>query len=128
MRICGLVVAVEQLVRLFKAFGDTSRLKLFRILIDTELCVNELVEVSGLSQSAVSQHLAKLKAAGLVRERRRGQWSFYSADTRAVERLRENLETFLMRPLKEMAEMQTEYERLRCLDRKSCCNDGEAAP
>lgn len=128
MRIYGSVVAVEELVRLLKALCDASRLKIFRILVENEYCVNELVEVSGLSQSAVSQHLAKLKAAGLVRERRRGQWSFYSADTRTAERLAESLATFLRRPLTEMAEMRTEYDRLRRLDRKSCCNDGEVAP
>lgn len=117
---------MEGLVRLIKALGDTSRLKLFRVLAEGECCVNELVEVSGLSQPAVSQHLAKLKAAGLVRERRQGQWSFYAADTAAAEGLADALGKFLTSPLAEIPEMRPEFQRLMRLDRKTCCKIEEA--
>lgn len=51
---------------------------------DTGLCVCEFMEYFGVGQSRVSYHLGKLKEAGLVREERRGKWSFYSLDREAA--------------------------------------------
>jgi ArsR family transcriptional regulator len=51
------------------------------------ICVCEFEECFEMSQSRVSYHLGKLKEAGLVREERRGRWSFYSLDREAAERL-----------------------------------------
>lgn len=51
------------------------------------ICVCEFVEVYGLGQSKVSYHLGKLKEAGLVKEEKRGRWSFYSLDVEAAEDL-----------------------------------------
>ncbi len=51
------------------------------------ICVCEFVEVYGLGQSKVSYHLGKLREAGLVKEEKRGRWSFYSLDTGAAEDL-----------------------------------------
>lgn len=50
------------------------------------ICTCEFVEYFGASQSRVSYHLGKLKAAGLIREERRGKWSFYSLDTNVAKR------------------------------------------
>jgi ArsR family transcriptional regulator len=47
---------------------------------DAGICVCEFERYFGMGQSKVSYHLAKLKEAGLVREERRGKWSFYSLD------------------------------------------------
>jgi ArsR family transcriptional regulator, arsenate/arsenite/antimonite-responsive transcriptional repressor len=44
------------------------------------ICVCEFMDYYGMGQSKVSYHLGKLKEAGLVREERRGKWSFYSLD------------------------------------------------
>jgi ArsR family transcriptional regulator len=54
---------------------------------DAGICVCEFEAVFGMGQSKVSYHLGKLKKAGLVREERRGKWSFYSLDRRASEEL-----------------------------------------
>jgi ArsR family transcriptional regulator len=54
---------------------------------DAGICVCEFEAVFGVGQSRVSYHLGKLKRAGLVREERRGKWSFYSLDHRAAEEL-----------------------------------------
>ncbi|QIN80909.1 metalloregulator ArsR/SmtB family transcription factor [Rubrobacter marinus] len=45
---------------------------------DLGLCVCEFEDHFGMGQSRVSYHVKKLKEAGLVRERKRGRWSFYS--------------------------------------------------
>ena len=51
------------------------------------ICVCEFEECFEIGQSKVSYHLGKLKEAGLVREERRGRWSFYSLDREAAEGL-----------------------------------------
>jgi len=51
------------------------------------ICVCKFEEVFGIGQSKVSYHMKKLKDAGLVREERRGKWSFYSLDREAAGEL-----------------------------------------
>jgi DNA-binding transcriptional ArsR family regulator len=60
-----------------KAMASETRLMILCALSDEERPVNQLAELTGQSQSAVSQHLAKLRAAGLVESRRDGQTIFY---------------------------------------------------
>lgn len=69
-----------QLAEYHKALGDQTRLHILALLKHEELCVCELVEVLKMSQPAVSQHMRKLKNVQLVKERRKGQWVFYSLD------------------------------------------------
>lgn len=57
--------------------GDESRLRLCALLRDRELCVTDLVRVTGISQSRVSTHLGRLREAGFVRDRRQGAQCFY---------------------------------------------------
>ncbi len=66
--------------------GDESRLRLCALLRERELSVTDLVRVTGISQSRVSAHLARLREAGFVRDRRDGQHAFYalSLDTLAA--------------------------------------------
>ena len=54
---------------------------------DAGICVCEFEEYFGMGQSKVSYHLRKLKDAGLVREAKRGKWSFYSLDRETVHHL-----------------------------------------
>jgi DNA-binding transcriptional ArsR family regulator len=61
----------------FRALGDDTRLQILLLLGRREFCVCELVELFGLSQSAVSEHLRRLKDAGLAVDERRGMWVFY---------------------------------------------------
>jgi DNA-binding transcriptional ArsR family regulator len=60
-----------------KAMASETRLMILCALSDSERPVNQLAELTGQSQSAVSQHLAKLRAAGLVESRREGQTIHY---------------------------------------------------
>ncbi|HEX7670744.1 MAG TPA: metalloregulator ArsR/SmtB family transcription factor [Polyangiaceae bacterium] len=65
-------------VETLNVLGDESRLRLCALLRERELCVTDLVRVTGISQSRVSTHLARLREAGFVRDRRKGQQSFYA--------------------------------------------------
>ena len=66
------------LAELFKVFGDSSRIKLLQLLMEGELCVCDMAQLLGMSQSAVSHQLRVLKAADLVKFRREGKAVFYS--------------------------------------------------
>ncbi|MFB6468640.1 ArsR/SmtB family transcription factor [Cytobacillus sp. Hz8] len=69
---------IEQVAKILKLLGDKTRLSIIAILRIRECCVCELLEVFEMSQPSISQHLRKLKDAGLVKEERRGQWVYYS--------------------------------------------------
>lgn len=70
--------AAGRAAALLRALGNEHRLRLLCRLAGGERAVGELVEAAGLSQSAVSQHLARLRAEGIVATRRAGQAIFYS--------------------------------------------------
>jgi ArsR family transcriptional regulator, arsenate/arsenite/antimonite-responsive transcriptional repressor len=71
-------VEVESAANILKLLGDRTRLTMIKILDTHDACVCEFVEIFKMSQPAISQHIRKLKDAGLVRETRRGQWIIYS--------------------------------------------------
>ncbi len=73
---------------LFKTLADPTRRAIFeRLCRDGEQTVWMLTEESGVSQPAVSKHLGILRLAGLVRERRRGRETHYSARPQALRPL-----------------------------------------
>lgn len=70
------VAAVEDI---FKALGDPTRIQILRMLAQNgEMCVCKIMEELSMTQPAVSHHLSKLKNAGLVHNRKQGQWIHYS--------------------------------------------------
>jgi ArsR family transcriptional regulator len=70
---------METISDLFKSLGDETRLRLLSLLLEEdELCVCYLVDVLQLPQSTVSRHLALLKRAGWLRDRRESLWIYYS--------------------------------------------------
>jgi ArsR family transcriptional regulator len=68
---------VRAATRLFKALGDETRLRIVALLSHRELCVCHIQEALGLSQPHVSRHLAVLRAAGIVTDRRERKWVYY---------------------------------------------------
>jgi len=62
---------------LFKGLADPTRLRIVVLLLERELCVCDLMAVLRLPQSTVSRHMAQLKNAGLVLDRRDGKWVHY---------------------------------------------------
>jgi len=70
---------------LFKSLADPTRRAIFeRLCRDGEQTVRELTSHSGVSQPAVSKHLGVLKLAGLVRDRREGRQTHYTAQLGAL--------------------------------------------
>lgn len=66
------------LADLFKAFADTTRIKILYSLMEEEMCVSCIAETVGISQSAVSHQLRLLKASRLIKFRREGKQVLYS--------------------------------------------------
>src|SRR5215470_5311009 len=70
---------------LFRTLGDPTRRAIFeRLIREGELTVRVLTGHSGVSQPAVSKHLGILKRAGLVRDRREGRQTHYSAEPQGL--------------------------------------------
>ena len=66
------------LAELFKVFGDSTRIKILYALFEAELCVCDMAQLLGLTQTAVSHQLRVLKNNKLVKFRREGKNIFYS--------------------------------------------------
>lgn len=62
----------------YRALGDPIRLRILALLRVRSACVCELVERLPVSQPAVSQHLRKLRHAGIITERRQKYWNYYA--------------------------------------------------
>ncbi|MCI8443525.1 MAG: winged helix-turn-helix transcriptional regulator [Provencibacterium sp.] len=66
------------LAELFKIFGDSTRIKILYVLFESEMCVCDLAQLLGMTQSAISHQLQVLKKSKLVKYRREGKTVFYS--------------------------------------------------
>lgn len=73
--------------RIFHALADPSRRAIFESLTHGEAAVRDLTPRFDISQPAVSQHLAALKAAGLVKARREGRCVYYRVQPRGMQPL-----------------------------------------
>ena len=100
----------------FAALADGTRLRLINLMGADELCVCFFVEVLKTNQPKISRHLAYLRRAGLVSDRKDGKWVHYRvaepSDPNAARILREVLAW-----LKDDPEMRRDRERLM----KVCC-------
>lgn len=104
---------MDDMVKIFKALSDETRLRVIKLLEHGELCVCDIVAALGMIQPKVSFHLGVLKNSGLLQDRKQGKWVHYrlneldmfkrflllSVNERVSEKEigadRERLETFL---------------------------------
>lgn len=70
--------ALYDLTELFRIFGDSTRVRILYVLLESEMCVCDLAMLLGMTQSAISHQLRALKNARLVRSRREGKTVFYA--------------------------------------------------
>lgn len=66
------------LAELFRIFGDSTRIRILYVLFESEMCVCDIAQLLGMTQSAISHQLRALKNARLVKSRRDGKTVFYS--------------------------------------------------
>lgn len=77
------------IAEVFKVFGDTTRMKIISALLETELCVGDIAEITNSTQSAISHQLRVLKQAKLVKYRKEGKTVYYSLDDEHIKDLYE---------------------------------------
>lgn len=87
------LASIERGSSLLEIMANAKRLHVLTVLSDGETSVKSLGEIVGLSQSALSQHLAKFRKAGLVTTRRDAQSIYYSCTSDAVSQILKLLET-----------------------------------
>ena len=89
-----------------KAVADANRLRILACLKKGEVCVCDFIDVLNISQPAVSQHLRKLKEAGIITERKVGTWKHY--------RIHENQTALMQRILSSIDEEWTCGCKINC--------------
>ena len=122
--ICRYVIAVKDLVLSAKAFADPCRVRVVMALRDRELCVCELCDALGVTQSTLSTHLQVIRNAGLVSARKQGKWMYYAIAPKS-ERLVNALFDFYSESLKSDATLRRDEKklslRLALRDNGECC-------
>jgi len=79
--------SLYDLAELFKAFGDTTRIKILWALSESEMCVCDIAALLGMSQSAISHQLRALKQVRLVKNRKDGKVVFYSLNDHHIKHI-----------------------------------------
>ena len=79
--------SLEHQVKVFKALGDPTRLKILKMLSNCEKCVCEIIPATGKSQPTTSAHLKILHEAGLVKSRKEGLSVYYRLADETVKEL-----------------------------------------
>lgn len=72
---------------LFRAMGDTNRMRIVSLLMDHELCVHDITALLDMSQSAVSHQMRVLRQMRVVRSRKEGRHVYYTLDDDHVRQL-----------------------------------------
>ncbi|PWA08380.1 ArsR family transcriptional regulator [Pueribacillus theae] len=109
------VLKLEKATSVLKLLGDKTRLTMIGLMSHHECCVCEFVEVFDMSQPSISQHLRKLRDAELVKERRKGQWIFYSLNKESeAYPLIEALLTHIPDQKEKLEALEAEGKRITC--------------
>jgi ArsR family transcriptional regulator, arsenate/arsenite/antimonite-responsive transcriptional repressor len=71
---------LQEILTIYKALSDETRLRIIKLLENGELCVCDIVAALDTIQPKVSFHLSVLKEAGLIKDRKQGKWVHYRID------------------------------------------------
>jgi len=104
------------LVPLFAALADRTRLRLLNLIAGREVCVCYLVEILRQGQPKISRHLAYLRKAGVVAARREGKWMHYRVE-RPGDAATASILDAVFESFKSDREMQSDLARLT----RACC-------
>ncbi|SFQ99326.1 ArsR/SmtB family transcription factor [Desulfoscipio geothermicus] len=115
-------------VKIFKALGEPTRLKILKLLSIRPMYVCELESVLHMSQPRISQHLRTMKEAGLVTEKKEAQRTFYSLQIEYLDECFNNLIAFFHADLADLPQFKEEHLRLKQLESDaevSLCKEGK---
>jgi ArsR family transcriptional regulator, arsenate/arsenite/antimonite-responsive transcriptional repressor len=100
------------LIEVFKALGDETRVRILGILLKTELCVCEIEIILGLTQSNASRHLNKLKSTGIITSEKKSQWVYYRINEKFIEES-VDLYKYLRDKVNSVMKVEKDVERLK---------------
>lgn len=121
-------MSINSYVKIFKALGEPTRLKILKLLSVRPMYVCELESVLQMSQPRISQHLRTMKEAGLVAEKKEAQRVFYSLQIEYIDENFNNLISFFRADLADLPQFKEENLRLELLDNDteiSLCKEGK---
>lgn len=95
---------MNDLLDILKALSDVTRLRIINLLYVREMCVCDIMESLGITQTKASRHLAYLKNTGLVSDRKQAQWVYYSLAKKDEYRFIDSLVHDKMRMLNQFQE------------------------
>ncbi len=120
---------MKNALRIFSALSDSTRLRVVLLLLKRDLCVCELEFVLKMSQSRISHQLRILRDAGLVEDKREGQWMIYGIPARTKKNLRTMFGALGLDDPSAAGEIAADRDNLRiCLKRgiRPCQKKGES--
>jgi ArsR family transcriptional regulator len=110
---------MKDLVKIFKALADPTRLRIIALLLKRELCVCELMFILKMEQSRISHQLRILRDAELVKDRRDGRWIIYRIPDESRRELKLLLEKLLAERLEKEKQITTDLKALElCTDQE----------
>jgi ArsR family transcriptional regulator len=112
---------MRHLVKIFKALGDTNRIRVLKMLEVRPLCVCEIREVLGLANSTVSKHLSILRDAEFILDMKDGKWVEYKLNTARVNKYVKKLLPLIQSWLPENNIIVEDRKKVKKVDRVSIC-------
>jgi ArsR family transcriptional regulator len=104
---------MRELLKVFKAAGDETRLRILYLLTEREACVLEIKQAMRISQTRASRNLGILNDAGLLKARREGPLVFYSLDSREIKKTCPGLDAMVKQAFATDQTAQLHRERLK---------------
>jgi len=112
---------MDELISLFKALSDETRLRILKLLEEGELCVCDIVAALDMVQPKVSFHLKVLKDAGLLKDRKQGKWVHYTIYDSDIFKRFLVLSVSERIPAEAVKEDQERLEQFRTNKNRLCC-------
>ncbi len=111
----------RQVVKVFRALGDSNRIRIVKMLEERDLCVCEVREVLNLSNSTVSKHLSILHDAGLITQTKEGKWVNYGINSKSESPFVRSVMGLLKLSLHDDESVRSDTEFVRKVDRNKIC-------
>jgi ArsR family transcriptional regulator len=112
---------MKELVKVFKAVADPNRIRILKMLQQKKMCVCELSAVLGITQPSVSRHLSMMRNAGLVSDKRDGQWINYELCVEKVNQYAPVIMANIRKWINEDPRINRDTGMLKNLNREKLC-------
>jgi len=112
---------MRQHLKIFKALGDRSRLRIVKMLEVKAMCVCEITEVLNLAPSTVSKHLSLLHEADLIEDRKEGKWVNYFLPVKSRIPFVSEILKLIRFSFKDDSQIEADRKKAKFADRVKIC-------